>query len=99
ILAHRADETDALFWERLDQALHPAAVADRHARSVDAGRQRRFRDDAPLPDRGDKIVPAHDAVPVADEIGEKVENLGLDDDQLGATAKLTPIAVDRIILE
>jgi hypothetical protein len=36
---------------------------------------------------------------VADEIGEQVEDLGLDRDQLRAAAKLAPILVDRKILE
>jgi hypothetical protein len=34
-----------------------------------------------------------------DEIGEKVEDLGLDGDQLGTAAKLAPIPVDYVIFK
>jgi hypothetical protein len=52
LFAHRPHEAEALAAQRLDQPLAVAAVADRGTRRIDARRQRRIRNDPPVPDRG-----------------------------------------------
>ena len=77
-LAHHAHEAHALAGQGLDQALSLAAVADGAPRPVDAAGKRRFRDDAPVPDLSDQVVPADDALAVLDHERQQVEDLGLD---------------------
>ena len=51
VLAHLANEAEPLAWQRLDQPLFVAGVADRAAGRIDAIEQRGLRHDAPMPNR------------------------------------------------
>ena len=70
-----------------------AAFADRRTGCVDAGRQRRFRDDATVPDGGNEVVAADHMVAMHDEVGEKVKHLRFERDQFGAAAELAPVGI------
>ena len=48
--AHPPDEPQPLAWQGLDEVLPVTAVANCRAGSIDPRCQRRFRNDAPLPD-------------------------------------------------
>jgi hypothetical protein len=97
--AHHTHEAQALAGQGLDQALPFAIVGDGAPRLADAAGERRFRDDAPVPDLSDQIVPADDALAVLDHERQQVEDLGLDGDQRLATAQLTPFRVERVVFE
>jgi hypothetical protein len=81
------------------QTLLRAGIADGAPGRIDPRGQRRFRNDAASPDRGDEIVLAGNALTIFDQIGEEVEHLGLDRDRKGAMAQLTPIGVKDVIVE
>ena len=93
------DEAQALAGDGADQPLSLAAVPHRAASGVDAARQRGVRDDAAAPDRCDEVVLADDAVAVAHEMDEQIEDLGLHRDQLGATAQLPSVGVKYVIVK
>ena len=77
-LANEADEPEAFAVRRANKALFLSGVADRTARRIDPGAQRRLRDDAPAPYGGEQIVLAGDPLTVADQVLEEVENLRLE---------------------
>ena len=52
--------------QRADQSLIVAVVAEGAPRRTDSGAERRLGDDAPVPDRLDQLVLAHDPVAVAE---------------------------------
>ena len=53
--------------------------------------------DAALPDRGDQIVLADDAIAVLHQVNQQVEHLRLDRDRLGAAAQLAPVGIKHMI--
>ena len=61
-------KADAFARDRADQPLLVAIVINGGPRRIDAGGERKFRHDAPAPDRSENIVLADDAVAVGDEI-------------------------------
>jgi len=97
--AHGSHEADSLSRQRLDQALAVTAVADGAAGHVDAGEQRRVRDDASIPDVRNQVILADDALPVLDQIHQQVEDLGLDRHRDIAAAQFVRPHVERIIFE
>jgi hypothetical protein len=99
LLAHLADEPKAAAGHRAYEALLFAAVADCMPRGGDPAGQRGFGDDAPVPDRGEQVILAGDAVPVLDEIGKQIEYLRLDLDQLVPAAQLATLQVENIVTE
>ena len=99
LLPHCAHETEALARQRPDQALVVATVADRVPRDIEASGQRRIRDDAPLPDGADEIILANNALSVADQEIEKIENLRRDRNHIFTATQLAPISVEQAILE
>ena len=79
---HGTDKTKTLARQGLDEALFVAGIAD-HApgefrRVVSAASDTT----APLPDGADEIILADDALPVADQVIEQVEDLGRDGDDV-----------------
>jgi hypothetical protein len=78
-----ATRSETFSRQCFDQPLLLAAVADRPARRIDAGSHRRIRHDTPIPDGVDQVVLADDAVPIADQVGEQIEHLRRDGDQIG----------------
>jgi hypothetical protein len=99
LLAHFADEPEAAAGHRPYETLLFTAVADRMPRGGDPAGQRGFGDDAPVPDRRQQVILAGDAVPVRDEIGKQIEDLGFDLDQVAATAQLAPLQVESVVGE
>src|SRR5262249_35105377 len=99
ILAHLADKSNPLARQGPYQALGRTVVPDGRACRVDAAAERRFRDDASIPYGGEQIVPARHAVSAADQEFEQVEDLRLELDELRSAAELTPLRVERAILE
>ena len=83
--------------DRADQGLPLAAVADRLARGVDAAGERRFGDDAAVPDRGDEIVLADHAVAVFDQEDQQIEDLRLQRNQRAVPPQLAAIGVKCMI--
>jgi len=73
-----SDEPKALARQRPYESLPPTGVANRGASNVQARRESRLGDDTPLPNGIDQVVLADDALPVADEIIEELENLRRD---------------------
>jgi hypothetical protein len=51
------------------------------------------------PDRSDQVVFADHAVVVADQVGQEIENLGLERNEIAPAAQLAPISVEREILK
>ena len=94
-----ADKAEAFARDGADQALLLAAVADRLARGIDAAGQRRIRDDAAPPDRGDQVVLADDAVAILDQVDQQIEHLRLERDQLAAAPQFAPILIEGITLK
>ena len=85
VLLDVPDEAKPALVQCADEALVVAAVSQRAPRRADAGAQRRVRNGAALPDRVDQFVLADDAIPIADEMNEQIENLRLDmNDRAGA---------------
>ena len=74
-------------------------VRDRRPGRADAGRHRRVRNNPAVPHGLDQFVLGDDAVTVLNDVGQKVENLGLQRHERSAPAQLTPITVQYKILE
>jgi hypothetical protein len=82
------DEPVAAAVDRLDDPLVSSGVADRPADGLDAARQRRLRDEPIAPDLVQQLGLGHDPVPVAHQVREDVEHLGLDGDDLSPSPQL-----------
>src|SRR5262245_16991695 len=65
LLAHLADEPEALSKDCANQPLVFAIVLDRVAGRVDAARQRGIGYDSPVPNRRNEVVLSHHAIAVA----------------------------------
>jgi hypothetical protein len=76
-----------------------AAVANGGSRDVDAGSYCGIGDDPSVPDGGDQIVLADDALTIADQILEKIEHLRRDGNRLRPATQLPPVGVEHAILE
>jgi hypothetical protein len=99
LLPHCAHEAEALARQCLDQPLLLAAVADGASRNVDAGRDCGIGDDAAVPDSGDEIILADDALAVADQVSEQVEHLRRDGHRLRPATQFPAVGVEHAILE
>jgi hypothetical protein len=78
---------------RANEALLLPTVLDRGACRIDPRAQCRFRDDPSLPHGSKQIVFADDAVAVADQVLEEVEDLRLEGDQHPPAAQLAPCRI------
>ena len=94
---HVADEAKTLARDGADHGLILAAVADRLARGVDPARQRRFGDDAAVPDRLDQIVLGDDVVAVFDQVNQQIEHLRLDRDALAAAGQFAEVDIEHMV--
>jgi hypothetical protein len=74
--AHFADEANALAEDGADQPLILAAVANRLAGGSNSACERRFGNNAPLPDVRDQVVFAGHPLAIADEVVEKISTCG-----------------------
>jgi hypothetical protein len=93
------DKPYALTWKRLYQALCFTGIADAAAGRIDSGGKRGFRNDSTTPDSGDQIVPAYDALALADQVAQDVEDLGLHWNKRASTAQFAPIGIKTITFE
>jgi hypothetical protein len=66
---------------------------------IQAGCQRRVRYAAPIPNGLDEVVFADDALPVADQVIEQIENLRRCRHHIRAAPQLAPVGVERVVLE
>src|SRR5262245_55057327 len=91
---HIADEAETALIDRTDRRLVIAAVAKGAPRRLDAGAERRIRDDPPLPNGGDQLVLAHHPVAMLDEVNQQVEDLRLDPNGVASAKQLAARHVD-----
>jgi hypothetical protein len=96
--AHNCESNGDAARLRLDQPLVFAVIADCDSGRVDAARQGGFREDLPVPNGREQVVPTHHPVAVSQQILQQVEDLRLDRAQLTAAAQLAPVGVDREII-
>ena len=52
-----------------------------------------------MPDRGEYVLFADDACPVADQVLEQIEYLRLDRDQVSAAAQFPPLGIEHTTCE
>ena len=90
-----ADKANALPRVGLDQDLILAGVADGFPSSGDAGAERRFRNDAAVPNRSNQVVPAHHAITVLQKIKQEIENLRFHGDRFGVARELALVTVEN----
>jgi hypothetical protein len=76
-----------------------AGIADRAPGRVDSVEQRGFRNNPPMPDRGQQIILADHPVTVPDQVDKEIEDLGLDSHKGRSPAQFTAIRVERTVLE
>ena len=62
-------------------------------------RERGIGNNTAVPDVLDQIVLAHYAVTVANEIEQKIENLRIDGDEIGAPAQFLSVDINCVIFE
>src|SRR4029453_9287082 len=98
-LIYRADEANALARDGPNQPLLIATVAERFAGGVDPAVKSRVRHDPAAPNRSDKIVLAHHAITVLDQIQQQVEHLRLKRDELSAPPKLPAIRIEYLVFK
>ena len=99
LFANRAHETKPFPRQRLDQTLLLAAVAYCTSGHIQAGRQCRVRDDAPVPNGRDDIILADDACPVSDEVVEKIKYLRCNGNHVRPAAQLATVGVEHAVFE
>jgi hypothetical protein len=98
-LANIADETESLARDGAYPALLLAAVTDSAACRIDPRCDRRIRNNAPVPHRGEQVVPADDAIAIANQELKEVEHLRLDRDQPRSRTQLAPLAIENDVGE
>ena len=76
-----------------------AGIADRAPSDIQAGRQRSIGYDTPIPNGADEVILADDALPVADQVIEQIENLGRHGDDVRPAMQLAPVRVERELFE
>jgi hypothetical protein len=99
LFAYCAHKANAFAQNSADQPLIFAVVADCSAGRIDAARQGRFRNDPPIPNSRQHVVPAHHAIAVSNQELQQVEDLGFDGAQLAVATQLAPVDVDGTIVE
>jgi hypothetical protein len=95
LLAHFTDEPHAFSRQRFDKTLRVATIANRRPRRIDAGAQRRFRNNAPIPKGREQIILAEDALALLNQMDQEIEDLGLKGNQIASPAQLTPVRVNN----
>jgi hypothetical protein len=79
------------------QPLRSAIVTQSSAYGIYPRRQRRFRDDPPVPHGIQKFVLADHPIIVPDEEDQQVERLGFEVNQLGAAVQFATIDVEAVL--
>jgi hypothetical protein len=99
LLANRADKAKSFGTQRPDEALPGAAVADRAPRRVQLCVQHRLGNDAAAPDRVEHVFLADDAIPVADQEFQKIEDLRFERTRRAAAPQFTPISIEGAVIK
>ena len=94
LLANIADEPYPYARQGLDEALFLAAVIDCRPHCIDTGAQRRFRNNAPVPERCKQIILADDALAFLNEVYKKIKRLRLKGNQFGPSAQLAALGIN-----
>jgi hypothetical protein len=92
-LAHLSNEPEALARQRPDEALRFARVTDCSPDRINSSAQRRFRDDPPSPNRSEQVVLRDDAISVAYEEDEQIEDLWFERHDIRAAPQFPPLRV------
>ena len=98
-LRDRRDELVTAAPDGLDGLLELAAVAKDPARTLDMVAERGVGDFAPVPDCVEQLLAGQHAVPVADQVHQQVEDLGLHGDDVGAAADPVPGRIDDVVAD
>ena len=88
------DEPVATSVHGADDALEAPVVAHRPPHVLDAGRQRRLRDEAGLPHLVEELLLGNHAITVLEEVDEHVVHLGFDADHIAVPAELVGVGVE-----
>ena len=92
-------ETIALPRQRLDQTLFLTVIADRTSGHIQAGRQCRVRDDAPVPYGRNQIVLADNASSISDEVVEEIKHLRRNGNHVQSATQLAPIGIEYAVIK
>jgi hypothetical protein len=76
-----------------------ATVSNGTAHSGYSAAESRLGNDATTPDAGEQVVVADDAMAIANEMKQDVEDLRFDADRVGASPKLPSVFVEDILVE
>jgi hypothetical protein len=95
----RSDETEALARDCFDQALGFPAIADCGAGGIHAGGKRSLRHNTPFPYGGHEVVFTDNALPVADQVIENVEDLWRNGNDISPAMQLAPIRVEHVFIK
>jgi hypothetical protein len=87
--SHIGNEPDAFASKGPYQPLVPAIVAYRRAQGANPAVHSGIGDDASLPHRLDEFVSAEYTIPVANEIKQKIKDLGFDINDNAVSAQFT----------
>ncbi len=99
LLGHVGDEPVATAVNRLDDPLISTSVADRAPSGLDPAGQRRLGDEPVPPDLVEEFGLRHDTVPVAQQICQDVEDLGLHAHDLVDASQLDALEADLAVAE
>src|SRR5205807_5966321 len=94
-----ADKADAPARNGADELLLFAAVADGVTRGSDPAGQGGLGYDPPMPDGRQQVILAYHTVSIPDQMHEKIEDLRLDVDHVGAAMQLAPLDVESVFSE
>jgi hypothetical protein len=78
-----------------NKALLLAVVPDRVTNCGDPTIERRFRNDAAIPDASNQIVPANDAAATPDKMKQNTEDLRFNRDKIGSPPQFVSVGVER----
>jgi|SRR6476660_8422803 hypothetical protein len=82
-----------------NKALLLAVVTNRATNCADAAAERRFRNDASIPDVGNQIVSADDSAAISYKMQQDTENLRFNRDNIGPPPQLISVGVERVCFE
>ena len=99
LLPNRSHKAQAPARQGLDEPLFLAIVAKQGAGGIDPGAQSGFGYNAALPHRGEKVVPGDDALAIADQAKQQVEDLWFDGHRRRSANQFTAIRIERVVLK
>ena len=96
---HRSNKTEPFAWQRFDETLFFAGIANHTAGDIQARRKRRVGHGTAVPNGIDDVGSADDALPVADQEVEQVKYLWRNGNCVRPAIKLAKLGVERVLLE